>query len=133
MTEHLDYDSLRADIVRQGGEALAAAAITAPKSGGQLFALSTVFVVRVRVVRDKQPRVPAAGGESSCTQALFAPFALSPGLYVETGVLPRLARQQKIPICRMFSTGATGLEPATSGVTGRRSNQLNYAPRAHAL
>ena len=32
-------------------------------------------------------------------------------------------------ICRTF-TGATGLEPATSGVTGRRSNQLNYAPRA---
>ncbi len=25
-------------------------------------------------------------------------------------------------------TGATGLEPATSGVTGRRSNRLNYAP-----
>ena len=24
--------------------------------------------------------------------------------------------------------GATGLEPAASGVTGRRSNQLSYAP-----
>ena len=28
----------------------------------------------------------------------------------------------------MRMAGATGLEPAASCVTGRRSNQLNYAP-----
>ena len=28
--------------------------------------------------------------------------------------------------------GVTGLEPATSGVTGRRSNQLSYTPAAVA-
>jgi hypothetical protein len=40
--------------------------------------------------------------------------------WMEAGGRTRLARQQKMPICRDF-TGATGLEPATSGVTGRRS------------
>ena len=30
----------------------------------------------------------------------------------------------------LMPTGATGLDPATSGVTGRRSNQLSYAPLA---
>jgi hypothetical protein len=35
----------------------------------------------------------------------------------EAGGRLRLSRQQKMLICRVF-TGATGLEPATSGVTG---------------
>ena len=45
----------------------------------------------------------------------------------------RLKRQQKQRLAGISRAGATGLEPATSGVTGRRSNQLNYAPRAGAL
>jgi hypothetical protein len=32
---------------------------------------------------------------------------------------------------RTSKAGATGLEPAASGVTGRRSNQLSYAPGGH--
>ena len=30
---------------------------------------------------------------------------------------------------RNFMAGRTGLEPATSGLTGQRSNQLNYRPK----
>ena len=32
------------------------------------------------------------------------------------------------PVSPGSYTGPTGLEPATSDVTGRRSNQLNYDP-----
>jgi hypothetical protein len=42
----------------------------------------------------------------------------------------RQDRQQKTLICRMFSTGATGLEPATSGVTGR--NRMRHGLRTSA-
>ena len=43
----------------------------------------------------------------------------------------RVSRSTREPC--IHRTGATGLEPATSGVTGRRSNRLNYAPGRRAL
>ena len=40
-----------------------------------------------------------------------------------------LRNDEPLPQRGIWRTGATGLEPATSGVTGRRSNRLSYAPR----
>ena len=42
----------------------------------------------------------------------------------------RTLMNAKIPVATGIGggAGATGLEPATSGVTGRRSNRLSYAP-----
>src|SRR5688500_7264318 len=37
-------------------------------------------------------------------------------------------RSSRIAKCERRLAGWTGLEPAASGVTGRRSNQLNYHP-----
>ena len=42
------------------------------------------------------------------------------------GLVPPGERHDIISV--KYLAGATGLEPATSCVTGRRSNQLNYAP-----
>src|SRR5215212_2870281 len=47
------------------------------------------------------------------------------------GAFPAMGRVSMEPrgdVVRPGEAGATGLEPAASGVTGRRSNQLNYAP-----
>ena len=48
-------------------------------------------------------------------------------------LLRRPPRKQNRPLPGGLGAGATGLEPATSGVTGRRSNQLNYAPDRGAV
>ena len=42
------------------------------------------------------------------------------------------ARRQRLGASGNTEAGTTGLEPATSDVTGRRSNQLNYVPAKQA-
>ena len=54
MTDHLDYDSLRADTVRQVAKLMAAAAITAPKSGGQLFLAGKHLFIETVIVDDRE-------------------------------------------------------------------------------
>jgi uncharacterized ferredoxin-like protein len=53
MTEHLDYDALRADTVRQVAKLMAASAITAPKSGGQLFVQGKHLFIETVIVDDR--------------------------------------------------------------------------------
>ena len=52
MSDHLDYDALRADTVRQVAKLMAAAAITAPKSGGQLFLQGKHLFIETVIVDD---------------------------------------------------------------------------------
>ena len=44
-----------------------------------------------------------------------------------------MRQRRPCPKSDVERAGATGLEPATSGVTGRRSNQLNYAPEGRSV
>jgi uncharacterized ferredoxin-like protein len=59
--ERLDYDTIRADTVRQVAKLMAAAAITAPKSGGQLFLAGKPNFMETVVVDDPATRVELAG------------------------------------------------------------------------
>ena len=49
----LDYDDLRAETVRQVAKLMAAAAITAPKSGGQLFLKGKPLFIETVIVDDR--------------------------------------------------------------------------------
>jgi uncharacterized ferredoxin-like protein len=51
---HLDYEGLRGDTVRQVAKLMAAAAITAPKSGGQLFLAGKHLFVETVIVDDRE-------------------------------------------------------------------------------
>ena len=60
MTVALDYDAIRADTVRHVAKLMAAAAITAPKSGGQLFLQGKHLFIerRRRTPRRWRPQPP---------------------------------------------------------------------------
>ena len=51
---HIGYEELRADTVRQVAKLMAGAAITAPKSGGQLFLAGKHNFLETVIVEDKQ-------------------------------------------------------------------------------
>jgi hypothetical protein len=82
----------------------------------------------------------ASQGERSLEEAehftgIACLFMLIPDLeqlgYRLVHLSPSIAKEHENRVVRR--TGATGLEPATSGVTGRRSNQLNYAPEGRTV
>jgi uncharacterized ferredoxin-like protein len=56
VTDHLDYDTIRAETVQQVAKLMAAAAITAPKSGGQLFLAGKPNFMETVVVSDATAR-----------------------------------------------------------------------------
>jgi uncharacterized ferredoxin-like protein len=54
MSDHLHYDELRADTVREVAKLMAAAAITAPKSGGQLLLSGGHLFIETVIVDDRE-------------------------------------------------------------------------------
>jgi uncharacterized ferredoxin-like protein len=52
MSDHLAYDELRADTVRRVAKLMAGSAVTAPKSGGQLFLQGKHLFIETVIVDD---------------------------------------------------------------------------------
>lgn len=61
MSDHLDYDAIRGDTVRQVAKFMAAAAITAPKSGGQLLLQGKHLFIETIIVDDHDTLTRLAG------------------------------------------------------------------------
>jgi hypothetical protein len=67
-------------------------------------------------------------------EVLFAPAArIAVGSRAKPEVMASVHISRVIGFQIEDLAGATGLEPAASCVTGRRSNQLNYAPANESL
>jgi uncharacterized ferredoxin-like protein len=60
MTSTLSYDDIRAGTVRQVAQLMAAAAITAPKSGGQLFLAGKPNFMETVIADDTETRYELA-------------------------------------------------------------------------
>ena len=125
------YDALdAAGIERRGPYHLRHTFATeALAAGVSIFELSRVMGASVKEIdrtyghlaRDSEDTIRARLDARSDRSGVFLASAEGDDVAPET---------RKPPVTQAVSrTGATGLEPATSGVTGRRSNQLNYAPR----
>ena len=72
----------------------------------------------------------AVGEEKRVAQNLAFKGLLEGGL--DSAPLEAMSRKLSLPQTIQFlrfMAGTTGLEPATSAVTGQRSNQLSYVPR----
>ena len=78
-----------------------------------------------------RPRYSAIGGNSTFRRIMLPARGLAPrGPETATALIPQGNQRRAV---HSVVARATGLEPATSGVTGRRSNQLSYArPRQGA-
>ena len=78
-----------------------------------------------------RPRYSAIGGNSTFRRIMLPAMGLPPrDPEAATALIPQGNQRRAV---HSVVARATGLEPATSGVTGRRSNQLSYArPRQGA-
>ena len=97
--------------------------------------LSTSTNYRTPAAQTSRPACISAWASGLQAGTSPIPRKMGPSVVLARGTRPKseyhpsTKPQRKSPDYQGFpSTGATGLEPAASGVTGRRSNQLSYAP-----
>ena len=94
------------------------------RAAGQCRDPRPARVFQPRAIRRRSSSAVATVVDRRASQA--AETELTRGLSEAIGKGPNLVRQVLERLA-----GATGLEPATSGVTGRRSNRLSYTPAPH--